>query len=121
MKDFKHFNWNQMADFEKIFRENPIQRTPQTEVYQPIVIYNKIIKRGWFKKETIPIPFSCNKVFLNKEEANMFIGEYVKFLVKDGSLPAESIKQQDGKEIVNTDLVAVGITTLNILKLSKEF
>ena len=97
-----------------------MQKNPQTEVYQPIVIYNKVIKKGLFRKESVPISFSCNKVFLTKEEANMFIGNYVKFLVNDGSLPQEAIIKKDGSEVVNTEILAIGITTLNILKLLRD-
>ena len=120
LEDLKPFNWDEMADFNKLFKEKPVRKEMQTEVYQPIIFYNRIIKKGLFRKETVPISFSCNKVFLNKDEASCFVGNYVKFLINDGSLPAEAIIKKDGQEIVNTDIVAVGITTLSILKLSKE-
>lgn len=84
--------------------------------FQAQVTYNRKVKVGFRKYESVPFIFTSNLVFLSKEEAVGFLPFYIRKLVQDGDLPEDTIKRdiETGKEYINQALVVPQVMKLTI-------
>ena len=84
--------------------------------FQAQVTYNRKVKVGFRKYESIPFIFTSNLVFLSKEEAIGFLPFYIRKLIQDGDLPEDAVKHdiETGKEYINQALVVPQVMKLTI-------
>ena len=88
-----------------------------TEYYQVRVIYNREVKTGLFKKESIPFVFSSDMICRTKDEAVGFANHYISALIKNGDLPKDVILF--GNEI-DESKIQVGIQKLEIALMERD-
>ena len=84
--------------------------------FQAQVTYNRKVKVGFRKYESVPFVFVSNLVFLSKDEAVGFLPFYIKKLVSDGELPEDTIKHdlETGKDYINQALIVPQVMKLTI-------
>lgn len=113
----KLIDWDDKSEFEKIFKDTIKQEKDErfSSLYQPIVIFKKLIKKGLFKKEIIPLSFYCDRVFIQKNDAQKFLRNFINALIKDGSLNKEEITDKSGN--LNSEKIICGVQTLYITSL----
>lgn len=85
--------------------------------WQPCFIYNREIKVGYKKYESIAFNFTCSTVFTDKEEAAAFLPYYLKQLITQGDLPKDVVK--DDKTIDETKLIPT-VAHLEVGKLERN-
>lgn len=89
----------------------------ETKYYQVQVIYNREVKVGLFKKESIPFIFSSPMICRTKDEAVGFAKEYIYSLIKNKDLPEDVVKFGN---VIDEDKVRVAIQTLDIALMEKD-
>lgn len=110
-------NWDDKKEFEKIFNDKPApsQKDPRfSKLFQPLVIYKRTIKTGIFKKTEVPVSFYCDRVFIKKEDAELFLRNFLGVLIKDGSIDEKDAIKDNG---INSDKIICGVQTLSITEL----
>lgn len=87
----------------------------EPDYYQPVVFYNQPIKVG-FHTENITYPFYSQNIFIDENDAVKFLSEFIKQLVKDGSLPKDAIKEDNtvNEEVIKTAVVPLLVTEMEI-------
>lgn len=89
----------------------------RTEYYQVRVVYNRVVKTGLMKKESIPFVFSSDMICRTHDEAVGFANHYIAALIKNGDLPKDVILF--GNEI-DYSKIQVGIQKLEIALMERD-